>query len=255
MNIEELRARWTRALKRTVEANASDAPASHPTFGTVRQLNPLRVSLDTAPTVWLGYAPPCVNTYPSYVGQRVWVETHGRQVVIIGVLVTAGPSGVSPDIGMGYIWTPNATIPGNCIEANGIAQLIADYPALYAVYGQFYAGGNGSTTFGIPNYTGRTIVGKKTGTFSTVGGVGGTESETLTVAQMPAHDGHISGYSGTLAAYLAAPGGLTAYADTGHGWKQYRGNEIYPYHFEVGGGGSHNNLPPYAVARWVIRAK
>lgn len=82
------RPEWMRALRRLARNSAPANPAAVPTFGTVRSLNPLRVALDTDPSTTLNYEPPCLD-YPTFVGQRVWVQTYGRQVVVVGVLKSA----------------------------------------------------------------------------------------------------------------------------------------------------------------------
>lgn len=66
---------------------------------------------------------------------------------------------------------------------------IASNTALFSILGTTY-GGNGTTTFALPNLQGRTIVGTGTGpglSTYTLGQVGGTETKTLNINQMPAH--------------------------------------------------------------------
>ena len=66
---------------------------------------------------------------------------------------------------------------------------IASNTALFSILGTVY-GGNGTTTFGLPDLRGRTIVGVGTGpglSSYSLGQVGGSESDTLNIMQMPAH--------------------------------------------------------------------
>jgi microcystin-dependent protein len=66
---------------------------------------------------------------------------------------------------------------------------IASNTALFSILGTTY-GGNGTTTFGLPDLRGRTIVGQGTGpglSNYTLGQLGGTETGTLSMATMPAH--------------------------------------------------------------------
>lgn len=94
----------------------------------------------------------------------------------------------SPPIGsvMPYL---GATAPTGYILADGVARLRADYPSLYAVILDTYPGGNGVTTFGIPNMSGRVLVGRDTtqAEFDVLGEIGGVKSVILTTAQMPVH--------------------------------------------------------------------
>jgi microcystin-dependent protein len=66
---------------------------------------------------------------------------------------------------------------------------IASNTALFSILGTTY-GGNGTTTFALPDLRGRTIVGVGTGpglSSYSLGQVGGTENTTLNITQMPAH--------------------------------------------------------------------
>lgn len=68
---------------------------------------------------------------------------------------------------------------------------VSQSTALFSLIGTTY-GGNGQTTFALPDFRGRLPVGFTTGSGSplsvyTLGQVGGTESTTLTQNQMPVH--------------------------------------------------------------------
>jgi microcystin-dependent protein len=82
----------------------------------------------------------------------------------------------------GYNWCPNGWT-----QANGAILPINQFTALFSLYGTNF-GGNGSTTFGVPNLTGRA----PTSFGSTPPGqpfasLYGSSSVTLTVGQLPAH--------------------------------------------------------------------
>lgn len=80
--------------------------------------------------------------------------------------------------------------PQGWFACNGQQISIADYNVLYAVIGTIY-GGDGVTTFALPNLQGRVPMhwGIGPGNFSTnVGQVMGTESYTVASAEMPAHN-------------------------------------------------------------------
>jgi microcystin-dependent protein len=91
-----------------------------------------------------------------------------------------------PIIGSVDLW-PVSWAPVDWVICNGALLPINQYAALFSLLGTTF-GGNGSTTFGIPNLQGRVAVGAGTspsGTQYALGAVGGAES--VTAAQMPAH--------------------------------------------------------------------
>lgn len=72
---------------------------------------------------------------------------------------------------------------------------VASNTALFAIIGAVY-GGNGSTTFGIPDLRGRVAIGAGAGpglTPRTLGQTGGSPSTTLLVNQLPSHTHAIAG--------------------------------------------------------------
>ena len=84
------------------------------------------------------------------------------------------------------------------------------------------------------------------------GSQGGEATHTLTEAEMPSHEGHLSaGFVGTVPQGKGNYKGflnldkMTAYGDVGRGWNVYAGNEMHPASEAVGGGQAHNNMPPY----------
>ena len=80
-------------------------------------------------------------------------------------------------------------VPRGWMACNGALLPIAGYSALFALLGTTY-GGNGTTTFALPDLRGRSAVGVGTGNgLSPViqGQSGGTENVSLTTAQLPAH--------------------------------------------------------------------
>lgn len=79
--------------------------------------------------------------------------------------------------------------PKSWAFCNGQTINIASNTALFSILGTTY-GGNGTTTFQLPNTQGRTVVGAGSGpglsTYN-LGQAAGTNSVTITTQQMPAH--------------------------------------------------------------------
>lgn len=118
------------------------------------------------------------------------------------------------------------------------------YAGLFAVIGYTY-GGSGAS-FNLPDLRTRVPVGKDSGTFATLGGTGGAETHTLTIAQMPSH------------AHTLSNGGTNMVSDatSGINWNTAAGTS-YGFKSSVinanGGGGAHNNLQPYIVTNYIIK--
>ncbi len=78
--------------------------------------------------------------------------------------------------------------PRNWAFCNGQLLSIAQNTALFSILGTTY-GGNGSTTFALPNMQGRAPMhpGTGAGLATSLGQTGGSESVTLLASQMPTH--------------------------------------------------------------------
>jgi microcystin-dependent protein len=97
--------------------------------------------------------------------------------------------------------------PNNWQACNGALLPISEYDALFALIGTTY-GGDGQTTFAVPDLRGRLPIHQGTGPgLSTyvIGQVAGTENVTLLQQQMPAHT-HVA-IATTGAATTGTPGG------------------------------------------------
>lgn len=98
------------------------------------------------------------------------------------------------------VWA-GATIPPRTLECDGSAVSRTTYADLYRAIGTTWGAGDGSTTFNVPDYRGKTIIGAD-GTY-TLGSSGGTNDVTLTTAQLPTHNhgvtdpGHTHTFTGT----------------------------------------------------------
>lgn len=99
--------------------------------------------------------------------------------------------------------------PRDWRQCNGQLLSISSYSALFALLGTTY-GGNGTTNFALPDLRGRAPIGIGSGpglTPRVQGEVGGSESTTLTVSNLPSHTHTLNAKTGV--GSQAAPGGNT----------------------------------------------
>lgn len=83
------------------------------------------------------------------------------------------------------IFVPYNFEPAGFFHCDGRTLSIAQFPTLYALIGTTY-GGNGQTTFDLPNAEGRVII--SSGNNYQLGQMGGEDDVALTIAQMPGHN-------------------------------------------------------------------
>lgn len=133
---------------------------------------------------------------------------------------------------------------------NGQLLPINQNQALFSLLGTFY-GGDGRTSFGLPNLQGRVPV--HMGSGFTLGQSGGEDNHTLLVTELPAHS-HQANCSMS-AATVASPAGKFWAADNAGnlpysttGAAAMAGGSITP----TGGGQPHNNLAPYIGLNFAI---
>jgi microcystin-dependent protein len=139
---------------------------------------------------------------------------------------------------------------------DGSLQSIAENDALFALIGTTY-GGDGQTSFALPDLRGRLPVHQGAGTDQTytLGEAGGVETVTLTTQQIPAHAHAFMGSSDTASttgptgAVPATMGSVTTFA---------YGADLPPAAFapsmvaQAGGSQPHDNLQPYLVVSFII---
>jgi microcystin-dependent protein len=147
--------------------------------------------------------------------------------------------------------------PVGWAECNGQLMAISQNTALFALLQSTYVGGNGMTTFALPNIQGRTLLGVGEGpglTPKVLGEQGGEEQVTLMPSQMPAHSHGVPAHNGAERAATprdrllgqapaSAPVYTAAAPDTA----------MHPAALGVAGGSQpHNNLQPYLVLKCCI---
>lgn len=150
--------------------------------------------------------------------------------------------------------------PKGWAQCDGQVMSIQQNTALFSLIGTFY-GGDGQRTFALPDLRGRVPIHEGQGPGLSpynVGQVGGTETVTLLLEQMPVHTHQMMGQSslGTLASPLGTNGAgdvwatqsrLNVYSaavpDTAMG-----GQSIT----SAGGNQPHPNMSPYLVVNYII---
>lgn len=151
------------------------------------------------------------------------------------------------------------------------------YSALFAIMSTTYGVGDGSTTFNLPDKTGRVSAMKESSATrltssyfgasgATMGATGGLESHTLTTAQLASHThvntltdpGHAHNITGT-SNQVAGTTGNPTYDDlqprsgsvSGHVQTSTTGVTIT--NAAAGSGNAHNNVQPTIICNYIIR--
>lgn len=205
---------------------------------------------------------------------NVGTATQPTDAVSLGQLQNGTPVGAVIDYA-----GPNA--PATWMFAYGQAISRTTYSALFAAIGTTYGGGDGTTTFNLPDLRGRVIAGKDnmggatTGRLdilavqqNILGGSGGSDRHVLTEAQMPphTHEGETSDagdhYHDNITARVNTPGtgnGLVnsngAYGpQTMIGTTGSAGRHRHAvYTNSKGGGQPHNNVQPTMIMNKIIK--
>lgn len=167
-----------------------------------------------------------------------------------GVATTVARSDIVP-IGVPWPWL-TGTPPSGYILMDGSTASRTTYAPLFALWGTTFGAGDGTTTFGLPDWRGRAIVGAGTGpglTARTLNATGGEESHVLLEAELAVHS-HVTHSTGSAnAAHThASVGGFSEIASPNAG----NVNNIVTD--GAGANTAHNNMQPFAVVNWIVRA-
>lgn len=161
---------------------------------------------------------------------------------------------IANPIGMITPWAGLAAspVPTGWLLCDGTAVSRATYDELFALIGTQYGVGDGSTTFNVPDLRGRVIMGLDNmgassanvvvdASADTVGGTLGTETHTLTEAELPSHTHTGPSHSHT----------ITHTHDINHNHASFNSGNNHRTHthntdpasFTSGSGGSHSHGP------------
>ena len=170
----------------------------------------------------------------------------------LGALLPSPAAAQEPFIGEIRMFAGNFAPRGWALCDGQILQIVQN-TALFSILGTTY-GGDGQTTFGLPDLRGRFPIGQGQGpglSSRQIGEMAGAEAVTLTTAQMPAHT-HVARAKGA-AGTTSAPGNNVAAA----------GRNLYSTAAPdvalsvaaiaaTGGSQTHENMPPYLGITFII---
>ena len=153
-----------------------------------------------------------------------------------------------------------ASAPSGWLLCYGQAISRTTYADLFTAIGTVYGVGDGSSTFNVPDLRGRVVAGQddmggssanrltnQTGGLNgdTLGDTGGSETHTLTEAQLPAHS------HGNVVTNV----GATSSTNTGDGTNRIRLTGITQSKSatSTGSGDAHNNVQPTIILNYIIK--
>jgi microcystin-dependent protein len=201
-----------------------------------------------------------------YRGQPETTELH-----VPGEIVTEKLNIIPPGTILAYSMN---TTPAGWLDCDGSAKSRTEYKDLFDVLGETWGRGDGATTFNLPDFRGRTLIGSGNGgtgfTNRTLAQTGGAETHTLTIQQIPAHNHVASTASAGSHNHNFKMGnsddknfttnyGQRPPGDSGgaHNRGIYTDNAGAHTHTvtvnNTGGGQAHNNMQPFAVIKYIIK--
>jgi microcystin-dependent protein len=212
--------------------NASDAA---PILFQTQSLERLRITSDG--NVGVGTASP--GSYK--------LNVNGNTNVTGDLNVTGNITGSSSVMPAGSITAyGGSSAPTGWLLCNGSAVSRTTYAALFTAISSNYGNGDGVNTFNVPNIGDRFPIGKGSDVSSnTLGYTSGSKTHTLTTAEIPSHS-HTQ--QRITAGYAAS------FNSNEEVFSVSRDNGIEPFTTgSAGGGGAHNNMPPYIVVNYIIK--
>jgi microcystin-dependent protein len=154
-----------------------------------------------------------------------------------------------PYLGQIHLFSFNFAVKGWAL-CNGQLLPINQNQALFSLLGTTY-GGNGQTTFALPDLRGRMPVHDA----AQQGAVGGAQDIALTLADMPAHTHTLMASDNNT--HATSPGGRAFGSVEQNGLNMFRPADgsaaLHPSAVTTAGGGApHHNMQPFAVCSFQI---
>ena len=166
--------------------------------------------------------------------------------------VTGGASGIINEIPIGGVveYPINGVIPDGWLECDGSVVSRTTYSALFAKIGTEFGEGDGNTTFGLPNMKGRVAVGLDTSDndFNVIGKTGGEKTHNLDLEELPGDV--VAGGTSNKAWAVAAWGDFSGSAYPVTTINNENNQLTHGINYQP-----HNNLQPYFVTKFIIKAE
>lgn len=139
-------------------------------------------------------------------------------------------------------------LPNTYLFCDGSEVSRAEYADLFNIIGTMYGEGDGSTTFNLPNLTGRipVMVNPTDTNMNVLGQMIGEKTHVLTVDEIPAHN-HTFDYNNWDLGYTSGSNSMT--------YTNITGNLNIKSTKNTGGSQAHNNIQPSLVVNYIIKAK
>ncbi|MBX0291851.1 tail fiber protein [Hymenobacter sp. HSC-4F20] len=174
----------------------------------------------------------------------------GRATPATAGTLSSGTSGFLAEI----ITVPFNFVPNGYARCDGQLMPISQNTALFSLLGTTY-GGDGKSTFALPNLNGRVAIGAGQGNGLSnyaLGQVGGSATTTLLESELPAHTHTLSLTYSTELGTLGSP--ENAYlASNGSGEPQYEASGTgFMATGATGQAAPHNNMQPYLALTYCI---
>jgi microcystin-dependent protein len=189
--------------------------------------------------------------------RKLFITSVALSASIIGTSVSVSPAQAQAEPFLAQLMLFGGNFcPRGWAPANGQLLSIAQNTAVFSLMGTQF-GGNGQTTFALPDLRGRAPIhnGQGPGLQSyTIGQLGGTESFTLLTSQMPAHTHGVQATNvladkgGPANRYLGAGAGDDDYYNDGPPNQVMAANMILP----AGQGAPVSHRGPYLTMTWCV---